>query len=362
LTRAFASTCAWIAVLESGFWISDWSGRPGRPESQVQAPKSASATQAVSRPSAPVAFQPGIAIDWQDRTVYVAARVVLRRGALEFLACWPGKEHESILRCEAAAAHVYQALGLAGLVPGRPPQWNPDANRYRDPVGDLVDISLSWNQDRQMHTADAFTWLREIEYARPPLSRPWVFAGSVRLPDGTLASDATGVGIAVVDFPDSLIALSRHHSSSNAELWVEANTPAIPPVGTRVQIVVRPARRRSYDVMLDFRGALWVTAGNPPEPEAPARSTTHTAQEQWHRYCSPPDLADLVRLARQLDPDYVQTIEVQGALHADEAALRHALLDAGVPDTALRIIPLPPREGAREGSESRPRTPSLPSP
>jgi hypothetical protein len=265
--------------------------------------------------------------------VCVAARVVLRAGALEFLACWPGKEHESIVRCEAAAAHVYQALGLIGLVPGHPPGWDPDSDRYGEPAGDLVDISFRWNEDGRAQTADAFAWLREVEYARAPLARPWVFTGSLRLPDGTLSADATGVGIALVDFPDSLIALSRHHSSRNAELWVEANSgapgAAIPPEGTPVQIVLRPAAAPGGtgfqpvgEVVLDFRGVAWVEGWG----GRPAR-----------QYCSVPDLADLVRLARRLDPDYVQTIVVRGALRSDESRLGQALLDAGVPAAAIRF-------------------------
>ena len=277
----------------------------------------------------------------------VAARVVLRAGALEFLACWPGKEHESIVRCEAAAAHVYQALGLIGLVPGRPPGWDPDSDRYGEPAGDLVDISFRWSGDGRAQTADAFAWLREVEYARTPLARPWVFTGSLRLPDGTLSADATGVGIALVDFPVvqssgfageqgwtsggqswsfALLTLSRHHSSRNAELWVEANPgapgAAIPPEGTPVQIVLRPAAAPGGTgfqpvgaVVLDFRGVAWVNG----------------------RYCSALDLADLVRLARRLDPDHVQTIVVRGALRSDESRLGQALLDAGVPAAAIRF-------------------------
>jgi hypothetical protein len=321
------------AILDFGFWILDCPGALNR-KSKIQNPKSVLQSRPPSRPSAAVAFAPGVAIDWQKRTVYVAARVVLRSGALEFLACWPGKEHESILRCEAAATHVYEALGLIGLAPGHPPEWDPQADRYRDPAGDLVDISLSWDQDGRTLSADAFAWLCDMEYARAPLPRPWVFAGSAREPDGTLASDATGVGIAVVDFPDSLLALSRRHSSSNAELWVEANTPAIPPVGTRVQIVLRPAQRRSYEVVLDFRGVLWVTESTAQEQRS---SHDRLALPGWHRYCPPADLTDLIRLARQIDPDYVQVIDVQGTLYADEAALRRALLDAGVPGTAVRF-------------------------
>ncbi len=298
---------------------------PDQPPADSRPVSSASTT----RPQQPVAFQPGVRIDWQRREVQVAARVVLRAGALEFLACWPGKEHESIVRCEAAAVHVYLALGLLGLLPGHPPAWDVDTDSFGEPAGDLVDISFRWEQNGRTETADAYEWLRDLEYGRTPSARPWVFAGSIRRPDGALSADVTGVGVALVDFPDSLIALSRCHSSRTAELWVEANTAAIPPEGTAVQLVLRPAAPRAHEVTVDFRGAVWVDG----------------------RYCSATDLGDLVRLSRQLDPAHVQEITVDGALRSDELRLRQALVEAGVPDEALRFRP--PR---RANPTSRPGT------
>lgn len=276
-------------------------------------------SQPATTPGKLTVFQPGVWIDWQQREVQVETRVVLRSGALEFLACWPGRKHESIVRCEAAAAHVCMALGLIGLLPGHPPAWNPEADRYAPPAGDLVDISFQWEQDGRLQTADAFAWLRDVEYGRPPLGRPWVFAGSLRLPDGTLSADVTGAGIALVDFPDSLIALSRSHSSRNAELWVEANPAApgaaIPSEGTRVRLVLRPAKLRPRAVAIDFRGVTWVDG----------------------RYCSVAELADVIDLARRLNPAYVQEIAVGGALRSDELRLRRALLEAGLPEPGFRF-------------------------
>ena len=292
---------------------------PSAPAStQAAAP---AASQPATAPHGPVLFQPGVWIDWRRREVHVQGRVVLREGALEFLACLAGKEHESIVRIEAAATHVYLGLGLIGLTPGRPPAWDRQTERYRPSAGDLVDITLVWQHDEQARTADACDWLRETEYARVPASRPWVFAGSLRAADGSLSSDSTGVGIAVADFPDSLLCLSREHTSRNSELWVEANTPAIPPVGTPVRLVLRPARWHARRATLDLRGVLWVDG----------------------RYCSAADFADLIGLDRQLDAKFVQTVTIEGALRSDAAAMRRALLAAGVPEDALRFVPDAPR-------------------
>jgi hypothetical protein len=263
------------------------------------------------------AFQPGVGIDWAGPAVHVDGQIVLRAGLVEFLACLPGKEHESIVRLDASATHVYMALGLIGLEAGHPPRWDDQRGRFGPPTGDLVDVSIEWPVNGRICTAAGFQWLRGGEYAQPPVDRPWVFAGSRRLGDGTLSADRGGEGIAVVDQPNSLLALSRNHVSRNAELWAEANTDAIPPTGTAVQVVLRPAKTREYDARVDFRGAAFVDG----------------------RFVHPEDLADLIKLARRLSPDYVQPIHIDGTLQSDLAILRKRLLAADVSPNAFRFIP-----------------------
>lgn len=242
--------------------------------------------------------------------------MVLRRGPLEFLACLPGKEHESIVRLDASAVHIYVALGLVGLEPGHPPQWDERRGRFGPPAGDLIDLTIEWEDEGRRRTAAGFEWLREFEFARTPIDRPWVFAGSRRLPDGTLSADRSGEGFAVVDKPDALLALSRNHVSRDAELWALAHTAGIPPLQTPVRIVLRPAKARAHEIRVDFRGAAFVD----------------------ERYAHPEDVADLIKLARRLSPDYVQRIRLEGTLRSDEARLQKALVAAGVSADAWRFV------------------------
>lgn len=275
-------------------------------------PPPASAPQTGPRP-----FQPGVLIDWHAPAVIVECEVVLRRGSLEFLACLSGKEHESILRLGGSATHIYAALGLIGLNPGHPPVWDPASQSFSRPAGDLVSITCEWEQDGQRRVATAGEWLREIEYARPVLDRPWVFAGSVRRDDGLLAADRSGVGIALVDFPDSLLSLSHAYPSQLESLWAAARTEVIPPAGTPVRLVLRPAQPQSWRLELDFRGELSVDG----------------------RFATVADVADLLRMGRQLAPDSVNEIAVHGALAADVRRVREGLLAEGVPADAFRLVP-----------------------
>lgn len=280
-----------------------------------------SAGASSSRAAGPVPLAPGVSIDWGQPAVLVDAQVVLLHGPLEFFACGPGKEHESILRLNASATHIYMALGLIGLNPGHPPVWDNAIGDYGRPTGDLLDITCEWEEGGQSRSADAFEWLREIEFSRRPISRPWVFAGSLRLADGTLAAEKSGAVFAVVDFPESLVGLTGRHSSSNRELWLEAATDRIPPLGTPVRLVLRPARPREYQVEVDFRGEVFVEG----------------------RYVTPAHLADLLLLARQIEPGRLQSLNLIGVLRADQERLRRELAAAGCGEDVVRFQSLPRR-------------------
>lgn len=256
-------------------------------------------------------------IDWHGPAVHIQARVVLRRGALEFLACWPGKEHESILRIEASATDVWMALGLIGLNAGHPPVLDSDTGGYGPPAGDLVDVSVEWEVDGQRRAADAHEWLCAQEYGRAPPPRPWVFAGSLPRADGRLMCEYTGVGFALVDFPDSFFSLSRRFPGRYGSLWAEARAAVIPPTGTGVRLVLQPARPRARQIELSVGGAVYVDGHE----------------------CSVADAADLIELGRRIEPGVVQVVHVRGAAWVDAARLRWQLQAWGVPSNAVRFVP-----------------------
>ena len=265
-------------------------------------------------------FQPGVSIDWRNRAVYVDAHVALRSGPLEFLACFGGKEHESVLRFEASATHIYMALGLVGLSSGRPPRWDTEKQVYLPPEGDLIDLWIEYAKDGATRRVSGFEWTRAVEYAETPVACPWIFAGSQVTTDGGLAADRTGEGVAVVDMPNSLLALSRHHSSSNTELWLEADAAAIPADVSEVRVILAPAQPRTYRVSFDFRGVIFIDG----------------------RYAEPADLAGFILLNLKLDPDYVQKIELDDVMRSDLKNIIKVLRDEGVSESAIEICSVSP--------------------
>lgn len=213
-----------------------------------------------TRPGKRVPFTPGVLIDWGVPQVEVQTRVVLTTGLLELFACTPNtREHESILQLQATAEHVYQALGLIGLQPGHPVQWDAEAQRVIPAVGDPLELRVRWQPEpggAPPQELDVTAWMLAVDTNRPPPPQQWVFAGSVRDRHGRLAAEYEGTIVAVVDFAGALIALPNRHSDSNAQLWLQANPEAIPPLGTPCVLIIRPAVPRPMTIRLDRLGRL----------------------------------------------------------------------------------------------------------
>lgn len=189
-----------------------------------------------------VEYAPGVLIDFALLRVELDAEVVLRRGPLELLACTPDtKEHESILRVRARPSHIYHALGLIGISPGHPARWDEKTSRRIPPNGQEISIALTWDAQAHREYIDAWKWLRVAGSDKSATPRPWLFTASVRDPQGRLVADRDGTVITVVEFGTELVGLGEFHSPDDTELWLEAFTERIPPLGTQCALVLSAA-------------------------------------------------------------------------------------------------------------------------
>jgi len=234
----------------------------------------------------PKEFAPGVRIDWQARAVEVDAKVVLRKGSLELLACSPQtREHESIFSVAARPLHIYQALGLLGMDPGSPVRYDLKQNRHFPPTGTRLEIDVRY--ERAEAPVPVRLWLLDVERKRPPEMVKWVFAGSQILDDGRLAADADGTIICVVDFETALIAVGALHTPDNQQLWLAANTDAIPPIGTPCTLVIRRAASATVELRVSEDGTLRL-ADKPITPAnlatLAARKNSETA-DAWIELC-----------------------------------------------------------------------------
>lgn len=213
---------------------------------ETAAPSQAEPTQPDRSAAQVVQFTPQISIDYRVPQVEVAGRIILREGPLELFAYSKSpvpKEHESIVRLEAPASSIYQALGLIGLLPGKPMRYFPETRELREPSGDSVDVLVRYDRGGKTIEESACAWMRDVELDAPMDETHWLFTGSERMEDDRFAADVEGTTVTVVDFTSSLLALPNTHSSSDDQLWLVANTEAIPALGTRVTLILRPTKQ-----------------------------------------------------------------------------------------------------------------------
>ncbi len=285
------------------------------PRQEPAAPASAAAR--LPAPPGAQLYAPGVYIDWPAARVLVDAVCLEPRQPLEFFACFPGKSHESLLLLNATAGHVYEALGLTGFERGHPPQWDADGRPAAPATGALIAVGVEWLVDGRWQSADGFDWLLDLETEQPVLPRPWVFSGSLRRSDGTLAADITGEGFALVDMPGALGSLSRRRPSMDADLWASARRGSVPAAGTPVRLVLSQPVSRAHAIVLDAFGDLRVDGA----------------------YCDPQDVIDLIGLQCRLAPANLLSIRVESTLRTDVLALQARIRSAGLADDAVRFDP-----------------------
>ncbi len=308
-------------------------------------PAGAGKSSASSRPSsrsttAPIAgdhiviYKPGVAINWTRRQVELAGKVALREGMLELFACatdvYGGdKTHESIVLLSGRPLHVYQALGLIGLQPGRPARWDAKANKMFPATGQPLELRVEWLDDGRRRQVDVSEWMQLEEDPKKPLGPlPWVFAGSARTPGGGILADEDGTVATVVDFDGSIICLSIVHARDYDQLWVAARRDKVPQLDMPCTLIVRAA-------------GLWLQMD---------RFGRITADGQR---LGPEDVADAVRRYLKTHPrGQIHILVAPTALAVDVQRLRDRLRAAGASDKAVQIHRQPAATFPRDNPEA----------
>lgn len=181
-------------------------------------------------------------IDPAHKRVVMDGTVVLTRGLLELFACVKGtKEHEAILSIDTKAYAVHAGLLAVGAKAGTPVQFQPT---YKPATGSQIDVTLVWtDKDGKVRRDSAQNWIRDLK-TKQAMKIPWVFAGSGFWKDGTTGQQLYmaegGDLICVSNFSSAMLDLPVESSQANNQLQFEAFTEHIPPLGTRVRVVLTP--------------------------------------------------------------------------------------------------------------------------
>jgi hypothetical protein len=186
-------------------------------------------------------------VEGETRRVLVLAEVCFREGPLELLLCRKfTKEHEAVLSADLDARQLHLALLATGAKAGSPVKFEP---KYQPAHGSIIKVTLRYDQDGQVVTVPAQQWVRDGR-TKKELPHDWVFAGSLLFDDPDdpakpkIYAANGGDVICVSNFPDAMLDLPVNSPQEDAERPYEANTDKIPPLGTKVTVVLEPVAEK----------------------------------------------------------------------------------------------------------------------
>ena len=230
---------------------------------------------------------PGIVVDTEKGEVRLEGKVCLRKGALELVVCSKGtREHESIVAVKARPSHVTFALALLGLEPGQPAH-GTESGVFSPPAGETLEITARFFtvSDEEKARVDKRiaagakpedirvrkTLLKEVPAwkllrltgSEVGVTRPieWVYVGRPEK-NMLVAADREGTVVCLSNFVEAVIDVPFESTADNADLLYEANPDVVPPVGTPVELVIRPTGRRIKPKKVDIQ--VVVKKGEPP--------------------------------------------------------------------------------------------------
>ena len=189
-------------------------------------------------------------VQGDKRRVRVNGYVCLREGALEQLVTRKNtKEHEAIIAVDADARKIHEALLLAGAEPGTPVRFVPE---YQAATGQTIKVTLQYEDNGRLVTVPGQRWVKDTKTGKE-MAVDWVFAGSQLVdnpldpdhPKSYLAND--GDVICVSNFDTAMLDLPIESSQKNSELEFAAWTERIPPLQTKVTVILDPAPRPKKD-------------------------------------------------------------------------------------------------------------------
>lgn len=185
--------------------------------------------------------------------VLFAAEVCLSKGPLEVFCTKRGtKEHESIVRIDFDAKYIHAALLAVGAKPGKPVQWvDPKTEKpdYKPASGQVIDVTVHYTLKGKTYTHAAQEWIKDAK-GKIAMKHEWVFAGSrfFKNPDRPNDPDYytanNGEVISISNFGDSMLDLPVEVSSSNDDLFFLCNEEKIPPLLSKVWVILTPKEKK----------------------------------------------------------------------------------------------------------------------
>jgi hypothetical protein len=185
--------------------------------------------------------------DKKVKRIGLVTEVCLREGLLEVFMCKKGtKEHEAIVRTDADAMFIHAALEAAGATKGTPTQFvdpKTEEPKYKPATGSKINVLVHYTKGGKTFTHPAQEWVWNPK-KKAIMPHGWVFAGSIVIedPDNKKKYYAANSGdvISISNFPYSMLEIPSEISKDDANLEYEARTEKIPPLLSKVWVILEP--------------------------------------------------------------------------------------------------------------------------
>ncbi|MCE9548217.1 MAG: YdjY domain-containing protein [Planctomycetia bacterium] len=217
---------------------------PPKPDAEPDPQQVAASEPVLPVPTGAIRLDPK-ALAWIDRPnkqVMVDGKICLRQGPLEVFACPKGtKEHEAIVSIDAKPSILHAGLLALGAKSGKPARFD---KVYTPATGQEVDIFVVWKDDKgQEHKVPGQELVLDGK-TKQPMKNSWVFAGSGFWKDEVTGQEYykadAGEFICLSNFVEAMLDVPVESTAENSGLMFQANTDKIPPVGTRVRLLLVP--------------------------------------------------------------------------------------------------------------------------
>jgi hypothetical protein len=185
-----------------------------------------------------------IEFDQTTREIFLPSKVNMVKGLLEYAVVGEkGKLHEALLSTRARAFDLNVVLLLLNYQPDTAwfvPPAKPKPLEATKPAARL-DILVRWKDPGGggEKTARLDEWITDLVSKKPAPATPWVFSGSQIYGERQFAAEVDGSLVALYLDTRALINSPRE-GADNDEQWVPS--PAVPPKGTAVTVIIRPAK------------------------------------------------------------------------------------------------------------------------
>lgn len=202
-----------------------------------------------------------IEFDQKTREIRIPCKVNMHEGPLEYaLVHESGKTHESLLSTAARPLELNIVLLLlnwrksdAFFDFSKPDQGGVPVKNAKNPPASQVEVHVAWkDKEGKDQSGRIEQWMRQIEKRAKVTEVPWIYTGSVILPDGRWLAEESGSIMALYVDPGSMFNNPREGNELD-DVWIA--DAGVPVKETPVTVILKPVA---------------VPAAEMKEPEKPA--------------------------------------------------------------------------------------------